>query len=148
MKGFETWNKTTHRCFTPRFAPPFHLCIYIHTHFQSTSSMKSLCGRLFSLRADLVSLALLLYLHMQCLLWQNHIRISLQMRHIAAAQSRFCFCFFHCRCCRLSWWLTCDSVQRFLLFGCIYRVCALSRLLSWLFSFGHRGQVVCHNMCL
>lgn len=27
---------------------------------------------------------------------------------------------FHCMCCRLSRWLTCDSVQRFLLFGCIY----------------------------
>ncbi len=139
MKGFETWKKPTHRYFTPRFAPPLHLCIYIYIiHIQSASFVKSLCGWLFSLRADLVSLALLAYLHMQGLLWQN------QMRHIAAAQSRFCFVFIVVAVAYLGGW-------RAILFRgfCCLVVFTGSVLCQgcWL-SFEHRGQVVCHNMSL
>lgn len=70
-------------------SPPVSLYI----HFQRVSFMKSLCGQLFSQKADLVLLTLLAYLYTQGRLWQNHIMISLHMRHIAAAQSRFYFVF-------------------------------------------------------
>lgn len=127
--------------------PDLHLlstCVFIYIHVQSASFVISLCGLLFSLRVDLVSLALLANLHMQGLLWQNHIRISLQMRHIAAAQSRFCFVFIVGAVAYLGGW--CAILFRG--FCCLVVFTGSVLCQGCWFSFGHRGQAVCHNMSL
>lgn len=131
-----------HRCFTPRFAPPLHLCLYIYTPSESFLYEITLWSLVFSETGSGFVNAPGIFAHAGSAMTESHYDFS------AYAAYR------------------CISVLHFVLFSLLalslilvddVQICSkvsvvwfylLSILLCqgcW-FSFGHRGQVFCHSI--
>jgi len=116
-----------HRCFTPRFAPPLHLCLYISESFLYKVTLWSV---VFSESGSGFVNAPGIFTHAGSDMTESHYDFSAYAAHRCSSVT-ILFCF-HCWHCRLSWWMMCRSV---LLFGFIYCVyITLSRLLVFFWT--------------
>lgn len=102
-------------------------CVFIYTPSESFLYEVTLWSVVFSeSRSGFVN-APGIFAHAASAMTESHYDFSAYAAHRCNSVT-ILFCF-HCWHCRLSWWMMCRSVQRFLLFGFVYCVYfTLSRL--------------------